>query len=156
MRKILLISFCFLLSSCHVGKYLVYNFANINDYKKFHHTDLEKATEPFYFEQTSNELSLSMDKYGIYSESDLASFNADHKTVAFLLIKNDSIQYEWYAVKYEERDLSSCFQYDSHDDDRNTSLMNVCDKIAQPLALLYFHFVTPLSRLSPQYGAVHG
>jgi len=109
MRKILLIPLCLLFSSCHGGKYLVYNFANINDYKKFHYAELEKATEPFYFGQGSDDLSLNMAKYGIYSESDLSSFNADHKTVAFLVIKNDSIQYEWYADKYEESSTFTSF-----------------------------------------------
>lgn len=98
-----------LFSSCHIGRFFIYNFANISDHKKFKNAEIDKALVPYYFEQSSNDLPILSVKNGIKSEEDLASFNADHKTVAFLIIKGDSVHYEWYANKFDSSSVLTSF-----------------------------------------------
>jgi hypothetical protein len=37
--------------SCHVGRFFIYNFSDIRDYKKFPEKPLKKAEIPFYFKE---------------------------------------------------------------------------------------------------------
>ena len=98
-----------LLTSCHVGRFFVYNFANISDYKKFKNVNIEKADQPFYFEYSSKGVGIDIPSHNIKSEADLEAFNVEHKTVAFLIIKDDSVHYEWYANKYDSSSILTSF-----------------------------------------------
>lgn len=90
------------LSSCQLGRLMVYNFADISDHKKFASRTIETAGEPFQFQSTekgkhpktitdSKGRSLGFDK-----------FLEDHRTVAFLIIKDDTLQYENYFKGYDK------------------------------------------------------
>ena len=110
MRLSILLACCILITSCHVGKYVVYNFADIDDYKKFHDRTLEKSEKPFYFfDGRQQSISLNMEKYGVQSKEDLNRINAEHKTVAFLIIRNDTLLYDWYADKYDRSTTLTSF-----------------------------------------------
>ena len=41
------------LNSCHVGRFFIYNFANISDYKKFPNRALTASEAPFRFYEAS-------------------------------------------------------------------------------------------------------
>ena len=93
-----------LLTSCQLGRFVFYNFADINDHKKFQSRPLTAATSPFNFQITNKgkfpkELNnIPFDKY-----------LEDNKTVAFLIIKNDTIQYEKYFKGYDKESIVPSF-----------------------------------------------
>ena len=83
------------LSSCKVTWFVVYNFADINDHKKFPERNIENGTTKFIFPTAEKgkfpkELHLKDKTYPF------EQYLKDNKTVAFLVIKNDTIQYEKY------------------------------------------------------------
>lgn len=96
------------LNSCKVSRFVVYNFASIRDYKIFPTRDLEASDKKFEFaiadkgkvpkEITVNEKTYPFEKYV-----------KDNKTVAFLIIQNDTIQYENYWKKYDEAAIVPSF-----------------------------------------------
>lgn len=102
----------FLLSSCHVGRFFVYNFANIKDYKKFPKREIEKAEKPFQFIEKIDSARIS--KIITYSNkySSLNHFEKtleENKTVAFMVFKSDTLLYEWYGNNYTEEDIVTSF-----------------------------------------------
>lgn len=95
-------------SACKVGRSVVYNFADINDYKKFPARDMTAAPVPFHFPyavkgKVPKELHLKGQGHPF------EKYLEDHKTVAFLIIQNDSIQYEQYWRKYDEASIVPSF-----------------------------------------------
>jgi len=96
-------------SSCTFTRYVFYNFADIQDYKKFPKRELEKSSTPFLFHSASQEkLPLKVTN----SKNEVISFDQHlekNKTVAFLVIQNDSIQYERYFKKYDEASIVPSF-----------------------------------------------
>lgn len=93
-----------LLTSCQLGRFVFYNFADIKDYKKFQSRPLTADASPFNFQVTNDgkfpkELNnIPFDKY-----------LEDNKTVAFLIIKNDTIQYEKYFKGYNKESIVPSF-----------------------------------------------
>ncbi|MDP4762805.1 MAG: beta-lactamase family protein, partial [Salibacteraceae bacterium] len=92
------------LTSCQLGRFVYYNFANITDYKIFPSRALLSDSASFKFQTTEKGKSpkeldgVPFDKY--LKES---------KTVAFLIIKNDTIQYEKYFNGYERESIVASF-----------------------------------------------
>jgi len=106
--RIALMSLLFLsLSSCKVGRFFVYNFAGIKDYKIFPSRTIEKGDSTFYFTQGVEKKPKTIS----YKDKELSfeEFLIEQKTVAFLVIKNDSILYENYFNKYEEEAIVASF-----------------------------------------------
>ena len=113
------------LSSCKVGRFVVYNFADINDHKKFPSRDIKKGATKFQFPiAEKGKVPKEILQYGgiaknqFYTsptlERKVLSFEFEQlleesKTVAFLIIKNDTIQYEKYWGKYDESSIVPSF-----------------------------------------------
>lgn len=101
---LLMVIITILLTSCKLGRFVFYNFADIKDHKKFQSRPLTAATSPFNFQITNKgkfpkELNnIPFDKY-----------LEDNKTVAFLIIKNDTIQYEKYFKGYDKESIVPSF-----------------------------------------------
>lgn len=97
------------LSSCKVGRFVVYNFADIRDYKKFPARTIENTgTDTFYFPVAVNQkapITLTLDSQ-TYPFQDFLEGN---KTVAFLVIQHDTIQYEYYREGYSEASIVPSF-----------------------------------------------
>ena len=96
------------LSSCKVTRFVVYNFADINDHKKFPARNIENGTTKFIFPTAGKgkfpkELHLKNKTYPF------EQYLEDNKTVAFLVIKNDSIQYEKYWNNYDSSSIVPSF-----------------------------------------------
>jgi len=96
------------LNSCKVGRFVVYNFADINDHKKFPARDIEKGAIKFHFPiaekgKVPKELNVKEKSYPF------EQYLEDNKTVAFLIIKNDTIQYEKYWKKHDENSITPSF-----------------------------------------------
>jgi len=81
-----------------------YNFADIKDYKKFPSRPLNSDIAKFNFYSTNNGKfpkkmnNILFDKY-----------LENNNTVAFLIIKNDTIQYEKYFKGYEKESIVPSF-----------------------------------------------
>lgn len=93
-----------LISSCKFGRMAVYNFADIKDYKIFPSRPLHVDSIKYNFYTTGTEKypkelnNVPIDKY-----------LEDNKTVAFMIIKNDTIQYEKYFNGYDRESIVNSF-----------------------------------------------
>jgi CubicO group peptidase (beta-lactamase class C family) len=106
MRKIILILAVLSLSSCKVGRFVYYNFANITDHKVFPKRNIENDTSNvFYFKNTDK----GNYPFKMSDGSSFEEFLEDNHTVAFLVIQNDTIKYENYFNKYDKSSIVASF-----------------------------------------------
>jgi len=103
---IIIISIVF--TSCKLGRFVVYNFADIKDYKKFPSRTLTSNETKFKFNSTSKGKYPDTLKLGNKSVA-FDKVLEDNKTVAFLIIKNDTIQYEKYFKGYNKESIIPSF-----------------------------------------------
>lgn len=99
-----------LFPACHVGRFFIYNFANITDYKKFPSRTISRGDTPFHFIESNDTSNLAISLKGEYGS--MTSFEETletNKTVAFLVIQNDTLKYQWYAPKFDESDIVTSF-----------------------------------------------
>ncbi len=101
---LLLIFTSTLLTSCQLGRFVLYNFADIKDHRKFQSRPLSADVSPYHF-QTTNSGKFPKELNGIPFDKYLEA----NKTVAFLIIKNDTIQYEKYFNGYDEQSIVPSF-----------------------------------------------
>ena len=97
-----------LLNSCKVGRFFIYNFADIHDYKKFPNRTAHNDSITFQFAVA--------EKGRVPKEVGVAGKNypfepylKDNKTVAFFIIQNDTIQYEKYFRGYDQSSIVPSF-----------------------------------------------
>jgi hypothetical protein len=93
----LLMLTCFV-SSCYVGRYFIYNFADVNDYRKFPALPVANLSPAFTFIDPEKVLAPVLPP-GFKDEvvnRELTSFLKNHKTTSFLIIRNDTMLYEQY------------------------------------------------------------
>ena len=109
MRNTLLSSaLVLLLSSCVAGRFLVWNFADTKDHRKFPSRALNVAAHPFSYAQATSEKGPRTITYG-EREQGFDAFLEDHRTVAFLVIHRDSLVYERYFKGYDASRLHTSF-----------------------------------------------
>jgi CubicO group peptidase (beta-lactamase class C family) len=96
------------LNSCHVGRFFIYNFANISDYKKFPNRALTASEAPFRFYEASVQKGPKEIEYKGKTTT-FESYLEDQGTVAFMIIRRDSILYEKYFNGYEQSDVVASF-----------------------------------------------
>jgi len=100
---ITLLSIIFL-SSCQLGRFVFYNFADIKDYKKFHSRALKSDSLKYKFYTT--------EKGKFPKELNHTPFDqylSNNQTVAFLIIRNDTIHYEKYFKGYDAESIVPSF-----------------------------------------------
>lgn len=102
--KFLFIFFLLLFSSCQVTRYVVYNFADIKDYKIFPYRKLNASPTPFQF-YTTQHPQYPKQVNGVPFDK----FLENNKTVAFLIIRNDTIHYETYFNAYSKESIVPSF-----------------------------------------------
>lgn len=102
--EFLIISVSVLLTSCQLGRFVFYNFADIKDHKKFQSRPLSANALPYNF-QTTNSGKFPKELNG----NPFDNYLEDNKTVAFLIIKNDTIQYEKYFKGYDKQSIVPSF-----------------------------------------------
>lgn len=109
---LLLLLTIFFISSCKLGRFVIYNFADIDDYKKFPKRDIEKPDKPFNFEykvrdQIAKKVTLNIKgKEKVYTFDEYLEIN---KTVAFLVIRKDTVIYEKYFDGYDKEKVVPSF-----------------------------------------------
>ncbi len=90
-----------LASGCLPTRYVAYNFADITDFRKFPERPLPASSTPFKF--ANPEKPLSPKAFSIGGKSyDFEKYLKNNKTVAFLIIRNDTLLYEKYFSGYKE------------------------------------------------------
>lgn len=110
MKKLILILTLALVSnSCHVGRFFIYNFSDIRDYKKFPSRPLQPSTEPFRFKsKTQQHLTLPM-KSSSGEELHLEDVLRKNGSVSFLVIRNDTLLYQWSRNHYDSSSIIPSF-----------------------------------------------
>jgi len=97
-----------LIGACHVGRSLWYLTSNITDYKIFPerviHTDTSVTHLPYSLTPHYAQF-LTLGKDSV----DLEKLLPTSKTVAFIIIQNDSIQYESYFKGYNDSSITTSF-----------------------------------------------
>ncbi|HET8808938.1 MAG TPA: serine hydrolase [Flavobacteriaceae bacterium] len=109
VRIILILFLVAFFQSCQVGKMIVYNFADIKDHKKFPNRTVETDSTKFFFPKAVNP---TVPKKFTKNDSSSISFERfleNHETVAFLIIKNDSLYYEEYFDGYSQESVVPSF-----------------------------------------------
>lgn len=105
---ICLLTLTITINSCKVGRFFIFNFADISDHKKFPKRELTASAETFEFltplaPKSPKGITINETKYT------LDEFLEEYHTVAFLIIQNDSIQYEKYFDGYEQSSIVPSF-----------------------------------------------
>lgn len=100
-----------LLTACHVGRYFYWNYADINDYKKFPAYPVQCPDQKFSFIETETPVHPTLpENYSIPGQSKgFDDFLEQNNTVAFLIIRNDSILYEKYFDGLSKESLLPSF-----------------------------------------------
>ena len=102
----------FLFGGCKVGRYFWYNFSNITDHKIFPSRPLHGSAQPFKFIDAQNNMAVDnnlkiKDHAGV--TTDFKTFIEKSPTVAFLIIRNDSLIYEKYQDDYDTASVVASF-----------------------------------------------
>lgn len=98
----------FVFNSCKVGRFIVYNFADINDHKKFPARNIKNGNTKFIFPLAQKgkfpkEFKVNGQSYPFEKYLEV------NNTVAFLIIQNDTIQFEKYWGKHNENSIVPSF-----------------------------------------------
>lgn len=97
-----------LLTSCLVGREVYYNFASTTDYRIFPSRPLPVSAEPWHYAVAAVEKGpRTVTTQG--KEQPFDDFLAEHKTVAFLVIRRDTIVYERYFHGYDAAHMHTSF-----------------------------------------------
>jgi CubicO group peptidase (beta-lactamase class C family) len=107
--KVLLLVFFF--SSCHTARFFYYNFADVNDYKKFPQITINNSPD-FIFtfhkgEQSKDFGNIILPEKMSEKSSTIDQYHKETGTTAFLIVRNDSIFHENYFGGNEDKILTS-------------------------------------------------
>jgi CubicO group peptidase (beta-lactamase class C family) len=94
--------------ACKVGRFFIYNFADIKDHKKFPSRTIAKGDHTFQFAKAKKgrqPTNLTINGEDV----DFDDYLEEHKTLAFLIIQNDTIQYEKYFRNYDSTSIVPSF-----------------------------------------------
>lgn len=100
------------LSNCKIYRFVVYNFSDITDYKIFPFNKIENSTNQFVFPKSNQSFPIDSISFTTKKRTNKKSFEnllSENETVAFLVIKNDSILYEKYFSEYDKESIIASF-----------------------------------------------
>jgi CubicO group peptidase (beta-lactamase class C family) len=97
-----------LASGCTLGRFVKWNFADRRDYRKFPTRPLAASPEPFHYPVAAQEIG---PRKATENGKDVPfdDWLVDHKTVAFLVIRRDTILYERYFKGYDTTQVHPSF-----------------------------------------------
>ena len=100
-----------LFSSCHVVRFFIWNFADIHDYKKFPKTEMPEKGQPFvFFTADKNAKARLPSQVKVkHKKYDFHGFLEKTKTVAFIVIRNDTVLSEEYLKGYSQSSIVPSF-----------------------------------------------
>ncbi|NWF88408.1 MAG: serine hydrolase [Ignavibacteriaceae bacterium] len=94
-----------LLCSCTFTKVIWYNFSDIDDYKIFPYRELKASQKTFHFPENLEEDRIPAK----YKNIPLDEVLVNNETIAFLVIKNDTLIYEKYFDEHTDSSISLSF-----------------------------------------------
>ncbi|WP_116787960.1 serine hydrolase domain-containing protein [Flavobacterium psychrotrophum] len=97
-----------MLASCKMRRFVYYNFANITDYKIFPYRTAKNDSIKFTFETLEKQKAPRTLTFG-NKEYGFDEYLKKNKTVAFLIIKNDTLLCEKYFNGYSEASIVNSF-----------------------------------------------
>ncbi|MGE5383515.1 MAG: serine hydrolase domain-containing protein [Omnitrophica WOR_2 bacterium] len=101
---------CLMQSSCHVARYFIYNYADVNDYKKSPQVPVKSGTNKFqFYSSPTAKIPQYIDTYGTLNNNSFNDFLMKSGTLAFVVIRNDSILYEHYKEGYDSTSIFTSF-----------------------------------------------
>lgn len=112
LKLISILIIIYSITSCKVSRFVYYNFSDITDYKIFPSNQIQKSENTFTFQKKQDNLILDSVSYSIKNKDYKYSFNdylEKNETVAFLVIKNDTIIYNNYFSNYSEESIVASF-----------------------------------------------
>lgn len=106
-----LLFFLFLLVSCHVVRSVYWNVTDLNDYKKFPADSLKRPEQPWSFYECQEPIQENFhEAAGCAKDStSFDNFLQENGTVAFLIIRNDTILSERYYKGYSRASILPSF-----------------------------------------------
>ncbi len=101
----------FTLASCHIVRFFYWNLADINDYKKFPAFEIQHGDEKIRIPVSKKQISFPLPEQFQQDQKykDLEQFLDEHKTVAFLVLRNDTIIYEKYFDGFDQHSIFPVF-----------------------------------------------
>lgn len=95
---ILILAAMSFMSGCHVGRYIFWNTADTNDQNRFPAYTVKNAGPEFEFTRSANERTPAIPSGYAKDETSITfdEFLQEHHTLAFIVIRNDSLLYERY------------------------------------------------------------
>jgi len=90
--------FCLSFTSCHIARYVYWNYADVTDYKKFPADTIQPSHHPHNFPRSFLQKPLYTPEKITNDEAskNLDQFLAVNKTLAFIILRNDTLIYEKY------------------------------------------------------------
>jgi len=98
-------------SSCYFTRSIIYNTPSLDDYKKFPEETIERSANPWSFKERPGDVDPGMPVI-IQNGNVICSFDRfleQRQTVAFLLVRNDTIIYERYFKGYSRTSILPSF-----------------------------------------------
>ncbi len=101
----------FFLAPKHIQRYFYLNFADLHDYKRFDKLDINKGENTFHYYSPVAQSGFNIpEKFQKEKKSEtFENFLDDHKTVAFLVVRNDTMLYESYFSGYKDTSVLTSF-----------------------------------------------
>lgn len=111
IKTLYLLTLTTILTSCHVGRFFIYNFADTNDHKKFLVAELKATENAFHFYETENNNNFNIPEKLTYKDKNYSfeEFLEKNKTLGLLVIRNDSILYENYFKHLDQEKIHPSF-----------------------------------------------
>lgn len=107
-RFVLLLVFVFMATSCKLSRFVYYNFPNITDHTIFPTRTATAAENKYHYKSTDKpKVPKSFTVSG--KETQFEYYLEKNRSVAFIIIKNDTIQYEKYFKGYNEASVIASF-----------------------------------------------
>jgi len=98
-----------LFNACLPGRFIVYNFADIKDHKKFPSRPLTPSPEPFRFVQGPDPIDPKLLRSDSDKGTSLSEYLKSTKTVSFLIIMKDTVLFEYYNHNYTKTSIVPSF-----------------------------------------------
>jgi CubicO group peptidase (beta-lactamase class C family) len=106
----LLLFLCIALTSCHVVRYVYWNFADVSDYKKFPADTIQPGSLPQKYPVDLLKTTLRSPQKSVKNETiDLDQYLSSQKTLAFIIIRDDTLIYEKYFNGYNKNSIIPSF-----------------------------------------------
>jgi CubicO group peptidase (beta-lactamase class C family) len=111
ITSLVFLLFCLSFTSCHVARYVYWNYADASDYKKFPADTILASTVAHEFARPPEEKQIFFPQK---TENEVQSTSLDQflpakKTLAFIILRNDSIIYEKYFKGYDRNSVIPSF-----------------------------------------------